>query len=246
MKLQDKRGLTLVEILIAMAVFSIFIAAFYSTTLAIGKLILNADGKLQINEDIRSFTNDLSQTGHAASAFYIHPSYPKRDPLDPTKSESETIISLANSVGDGGAGDFLILAFYEYASGPTVTQINNTNTYITRVVGFVRKYSGGDKVDQDANAAPVVRFELSPPTPTTWNIQSFTVHGIVQAAIRDGVIDSISEDVVELARGKVNGRLFYRYGNDRFIVNGEIYHRENPFIERRVSNTYNFTVTPRG
>jgi hypothetical protein len=50
--------------------------------------------------------------------------------------------------------------------------------------------------------------------------------------------------VIELSKGLSNGKLFYNYYDRSIMVRGEIIHRGT--ATRRATNTYNFTVTPRG
>jgi N-acetylneuraminic acid mutarotase len=51
------------------------------------------------------------------------------------------------------------------------------------------------------------------------------------------------EVVLELSRGLANGNLFQNFGNNTFIVNGEILHGNTV---KEVTNTYNLTISPRG
>ena len=59
-------------------------------------------------------------------------------------------------------------------------------------------------------------------------------------------IDDVSEssEVIELSAGIASGKLFYNFYDRSVMVKGEIIHEGNAF--RRASNTYNFTVSPRG
>lgn len=221
------RGFTLVEIMVTMALFTIIMASFYALTLAISNLILDSEGKLQINADIRSFTNDMSRVGRGATQFYIH-----------DKWETGGSLTISNVAADGQSGDVLLLAFTHIDRSVISDLVNNSNTFISRIVGYARI------PDAQNNEGPVYRFELTPPTPNGWAVQDHTVHSLVNGAISDRTVQL--REVIELSRGRADGKLFRRYGNHRFIVNGEIIHGQNPRREHRVSNTYNFTVSIRG
>jgi hypothetical protein len=51
------------------------------------------------------------------------------------------------------------------------------------------------------------------------------------------------EEVVELAKGLADNQLFSNFRERTIIVNGEIVHGS---AAKRVTDTYNFTVSPRG
>jgi prepilin-type N-terminal cleavage/methylation domain-containing protein len=51
-------------------------------------------------------------------------------------------------------------------------------------------------------------------------------------------------EVVELSRGLAEGRLFLNYQDLSVVIQGEVEHPGN--LIRRATNTYNFTVAPRG
>ncbi|MCD8482842.1 MAG: hypothetical protein LR015_09380 [Verrucomicrobia bacterium] len=217
----------MVELIITMVLVTIVMASFYSMTLAISRLIIDSEGKLQIQADIRSFTFDMSRVGRGAAQFYIHDRW-----------DASGGLQFSNVSADGQSGDVLLLAFRHFDRSDVGFLVNDSNTYISRIVGFARI------AQNNAEEGPVLRFELTPPTPNAWPVRDFTVHGIVANAVRNNQIQM--REVIELSRGRADGRLFKRYGNHRFIVNGEIIHGQNPRREQRVSNTYNFTVSTRG
>jgi prepilin-type N-terminal cleavage/methylation domain-containing protein len=219
-----RKGYSLPEVIIALSIFTLFIGAFTSISTTVSKLLVDGVGKLQINDSIRVFTSEVSRSGRAASEFYIHTAYSNG-------------VSAANSLTDGQSGDFILLAFKEIDLTGNPSTVDASRTYLTKIVGYAR-------VPDASGEGPVYKFELKPPSGVTWAISDYSVHGIVASAITNNSVQL--KEVIQLAKGKSDGKLFYRYGNHRFIVNGEIIHGDNPKVDSRVSNTYNFTVSPRG
>jgi hypothetical protein len=52
------------------------------------------------------------------------------------------------------------------------------------------------------------------------------------------------DEVIELSNGLSDGKLFYNFYDRSIIVRGEILH--DGAVAQQVTNTYNFTVSPRG
>lgn len=121
-------------------------------------------------------------------------------------------------VNDGVSGDFLVLVFRD--------PLNSTR--IERLVGYYRAAAPGVE-------GPVRKFvqNFSPSSTST-------VESLLPGA---AAINSFPE-VIEVSRGLSNGRLFYNFYDRSIMVKGEIIHRGT--ATRRATNTYNFTVSPRG
>ena len=124
---------------------------------------------------------------------------------------------------DGNAGDFLV---FVYTTEDTATTLQSAE--IERIVCYYRIASGADDL------SPVRRFERNFDPPVDSTVEE--------------VLPSISElsaadEVVELSRGLADGRLFFNFWGRSVMVNGQIYHGNDA---KRVTETYNFTISPRG
>ena len=106
-----KRGLTLVELLISLTIFSIFMTGLFSLFFYGANQASDGTGKLLINRDIRKFTNEMTENARFSDYFEIYQSFTDRDQQH-----------------DGGSGDFLVLSHRDPA--------NQDN--ISRVVGYYR------------------------------------------------------------------------------------------------------------
>lgn len=123
-----------------------------------------------------------------------------------------------NVVDEGGSGDFLVLAFVD----------ENDPALYTSLVGFYRSANPGQE-------GPVMRFETTFSTP-----QNETLENLLPAWNTNGT----HEQIIELSNGLSNGQLFYNFFNRSITIQGEILHHGSNL--KRATNTYNFTVSPRG
>ncbi|EDY81931.1 prepilin-type N-terminal cleavage/methylation domain protein [Verrucomicrobiia bacterium DG1235] len=121
-------------------------------------------------------------------------------------------------IDDGGSGDFLVLAFVDD---------DNPSLY-TAVIGFYRSAT-------EDTEGPVRKFAISYNTP-----QDELLADLLPAASTNGT----HEEIIELSKGLSDGRLFYNFFNRSITIQGEILHQGSNL--KRATNTYNFTVSPRG
>lgn len=123
-----------------------------------------------------------------------------------------------NEVNDGGSGDFLLLGFHE-ASDPSKT---------TALIGYYRSATQSEE-------GPVQKFMLRFDPPSEEPIEDLMPS-----------VDSAGShmEVIELSKGLSDGKLFYNFFERSITVQGEILHSGSNF--KRATNTYNFTVSPRG
>lgn len=123
---------------------------------------------------------------------------------------------------DGYSGDFLVLVYKDPAD----------HTKIERLVGYYR--APADAGDP-AGEGPVRKFDLT----LTPSSQASLASLLPPASAANDY-----DEVIALSRGLSDGRLFYNFYDRSIMIRGEIIHRGT--ITRRATNTYNFTVTPRG
>jgi len=124
---------------------------------------------------------------------------------------------------DGDSGDVLMFVYTVDSAGSLAPD------RIERIVCYFRSVSpSGDPL------SPVKRYE-----------ESFTPAS--ESAVEDLVPTEsdlvLADEVVELSQGLADGRLFYNFWGRSVMVNGQIHHGN---AAKRVTETYNFTVSPRG
>lgn len=131
----------------------------------------------------------------------------------------------ADRVRDGEPGDLLVLL---YLDAPAAW---NAPRPINRMVGYYRAAS--DPLNP-ASEGPVRKFDLSFSPASTEDAEDLLP---VAASI------NLHPEVVELSRGLANDKLFYNFLDRSVMVKGELIHGNET---RRVTDTYNFTISPRG
>ncbi len=215
-----QRGFTLVEVLVATTIMGIMVVAILGLFINLMKSYKYNTFRLSINRDVRTFTNELTDTATYANYYIILADFSTRT-VGPVGSE------VLAYLGDGESGDCLLLVFKD----------DTDDSKIQRLVGYYH--------DPDSDGlGPVRKFDLrfSPTVAsnTLWNIMPST--GTLHTNP-----DIISAGTVGRATGtSTSGKLFYNFFNRSVMVKGQINYVSNDGLTRRAVSTYNFTVSPRG
>lgn len=223
LSLAPRRAFTLPEVIITLGI-SILVVTAALTFFIQGLNIFSFDvGKNLVNRDIRTFTSELADNATYANYFQVYPSFTTRTV---TTTVGGVSVTTPGNVEDKQAGDMLVLVFKD----PTNVDLVN------RIVGYYRAPLDPTKATSEG---PVRKFDLriSPAS-------SAAIHTLLPSASTYGT----NEEVIEMSKGLANGRLFYNVRGKSVMVNGQIIHRGGLGKTRyeRATNTYNFTVSPRG
>lgn len=223
-----RRGFTLVEIMVASTLFGIVSFGMFRVLLQTANTYSYDTGKILVNKDIRKFTTEMTENATYANFFMIFPAYTSIsrnvdvliNPGDPDQGYTTAITD--NTVQDGGSGDCLVLVYKD----------NADDRKISRIVAYFRSPTNPS---DPTSTGPVRRMVL--------DITPSSLLPVWQ------LIPEISNptaypEVIELSRGLANGKLFYNFYSRSIIVKGEILHRGS--LIKQATNTYNFTVSPRG
>jgi prepilin-type N-terminal cleavage/methylation domain-containing protein len=223
-----RRGMTLVEIIVAMAILGFAMIGTLGFFVQALNMYHYDGGKLLVNRDIRALTSEMTDNATYANYFLIFPGYTNLsrsvnvqiDPEDPTQGFTTAIVD--TSVNDGVSGDCLVLVY----------QDPNDNAKVARLVGYFR--SPSNPLDP-ASEGPVRKFDIAISPSSTEPVWK-----LMPTIVDPGAYG----EVIELSRGLADGKLFYNFYDRSVIVKGEIIHRGS--LIRRATNTYNFTISPRG
>ena len=229
--LQRRGGFSLVELMVAVAIMAVVSIGICQFTLATARTLFDSSAKLQINKDIRHFTGELSVSGRTARAFYLYPSFPEGSAL-----------TLSQRRSAGQSGDLAIFMATEPEPIDEALPDAVQEFYVTRLVAYARV------PDEGSQMGPVIRYERTYPhdpengvyAPRT-SASTFSIESMINDMLTSA--STTRREVLQLSRGLADERLFFNYREHSLIVNGEILHGNDT---RRVTNTYNFTVTPRG
>lgn len=222
MKRRPLAGYTLPEILIVMAIATVVVAGvltFFIQNLSTQRM---TSGKLLLNRDIRKLTSDISKEARDAAFYRIYPSFSIRfDDTNGNGVHDEGEFDLPDGLTAGRSGDYLVLYFLD----PTgALETGTTRRRVVRTVGY---YRASEDPSNPTGAGPV-RKHVSTTNPTS-------LPALSQAAD--------FPEVVEMSRGLSDGRLFFNFGGS-VVIRGELEHPGS--LIRKATNTYNFTVAPRG
>lgn len=214
----SQRGFTLTEV-----IFVLFIASFVSLGLFFfikdtSKLMFVSTEKLEMVADIRQITSTLADRAREANEFYVYTRY------SPGALDSDDL------QGEGGKGDCLVLLYTEPRDIATGAVSFSGAAHIMRIGVFYREEV------EDGNG-PVKFFEIDYSSTGGKRASANTVEGLVNA------YNGNSRVIVQLAKGLADKSLFYQMNKESVLVKAEIFHGNNA---KKVTNTYNFTISPRG
>lgn len=224
--------------------------------------------KLLINGDIRKVTNAMVENAREANSFVIYQAFTSQARWDGAAETRDNngsgSVTLADRLQSGQSGNFLVLVYYQdpyYDSRLYDSDATNNPSLsggrVSRLVGYWtapnRQYPGENAIYlfdtdrfkpagatswttpwgatfpatlSDSGATGTTTIEaLLPPATSTWaNYSQFAI-----------TLHNVS--------GLTGGYCFYNYENRSVIVRSKILHGN---LAKRVTNTYNFTITPRG
>ena len=209
--------MTLVEIMVVTGISMLVVGGLLLFFIRSLTVYHYDSGKLLVNRDMRQFTSEMADNATYANYFIVYPSFTAR---------TNTVGSITSDqkVYSGQSGDMLVLVFLDIAD----------SSKISRVVGYYRD------PDENAGEAPVRKFDrtLSPSVSTS----------IVSSLLPATSTAQTNEEVIELSKNVGTQQLFYNFYDRSVMVKCEIIHRTGIGKNRheRATNTYNFTVSPRG
>jgi prepilin-type N-terminal cleavage/methylation domain-containing protein len=215
---QQKKAFTIVELMIALAITSLLLGGLLMFNIQLIKGGMFSENKNQINRDIRKVTTDMGDVAKQSNYFIIYPSFDVGDRND----SDDRLVS-------DESGDFIL--FVQTASSYVSFGVHP----VEKIIGY---YRDSQKVENLTNVGPVKRFEKTFSTPVDVTSSTTPLESLIPSAA-----EANATELLELSKGTANGKLFYNFGNKSVMVNGQIYHGNTT---QRVTDTYNFTVSPRG
>ncbi len=228
----SRRGFTLSEILITMGISTLVVGTALVFFIYQLNIFAYDVSKNRVNRDIRAFTSELTDNATYANGFQIFTNFSTRSVTTSVTTNGVTTTTTTSAERrDKQSGDMLVLFFRD----------QNNDLLTNRLVGYYR--APIDPAETDSNSpkalGPVRKFDLTINPPS-----SAPIYTLLPAASTY----STNEEVIELSKGLASGKLFYNIGDKLIMVNGQIIHRGGLGKTRyeRATNTYNFTISPRG
>lgn len=127
--------------------------------------------------------------------------------------------NIADRLNDGQKGNLLVLVHQT-----PVEDTSLSTRPIERIVGYYK----------ESGIAPIMKFDIM------FNPASSAA---VETLIPAESASSGFTKIVDLVEGRADGKLFYNFRNKSVMINGKIFHGNTI---KTVTDTYNFTVSPRG
>jgi type II secretory pathway pseudopilin PulG len=235
-------GFTLAETLIALTIMLMALACTLTLFTRELKSYFYDSHRLQLNRDIRKFTQDMATDVAASSYFMIFTDFQTR--LNGT---------FDGNLPSGNSGDFLVLVSNaicvpDASNNPSVNGVAyagltvGTN-YVYQMIGYYR-----DVPSPNSNNAtgPVRRvlYKFSTPIDPTAHAPA-PINYLLSLAMPTANQSNQSTNpvVVQLAQGLAAGTLFYNVQQGAALVRAQIQENGN---NSNAVNTYTFTVAPRG
>lgn len=267
-----RKAFTLTEIMVTMTIVGLAMVGVTQFFIGSATILFKSEAKNDINQDIRSLTNEMTVEARNANYFAIYEAFnedmrtvqsdvdssdenyydpnawhigvvseweleqgrvPLNEEVIPEDIEPRSFFRKR----DGQSGDFLILVTYgddlipyDTADGTKYPHDRDYTKPIVKIVGYYRS------VENEAEqTGPVRKFEVLPQGTDRFK----AIEELLPSTSKAGSFPI----VVELSRGLANQRLFYNYRDRSVMVNGQIYHGNEA---KEVTDTYNFTISPRG
>ncbi len=209
----------MVELIIALTISTMVLGGLLSFNIQLIKGGMFSEQKNQINRDIRKITTELSDVSKESNYFVIYKSFDSGDHDDPE-----------DRLYSNKSGDFVLFVHTSDAA------IGFGIFPVERIVGYFRESNSDGELE---DVGPVRKFEVDFNTPVDITTSSLTLESLIPSATSTTEFS----EIVELSKGTIQGNMFYNYANKSVMVNGQLYHGQKG---NRSSDTYNFTVSPRG
>jgi hypothetical protein len=227
------------------------------------KYLYTGEQKLLINSDIRDLTNEMVETARASNYFVLYESFYDQT-LGGTTVRRDLngngTVNLADRLQSGQQGSFVVFVYYNdpyfdarlYDADPT----NNPSIMTVTIERVVAYWIAPNREISGETALYVLDSnDFRSATATSWTTswgQSFpvtlggtvTVESLLPAATQTWATHGSAEIVVNDLEGLTpNGLFFENFQNRSVLIRAKILHGNQA---KRVTNTYNFTITPRG
>lgn len=258
-----RAGFTLTELMVTSAIVGIVLAGVLPFLITNLKILFVGEQKLLINSDVRNYTNNLVENARESNYFVLYQSFhawTRPDGRTVTRDASGNGTINANDRRQSGEqGDFLVFVYYNdpyfdsrfydnvIGNEPVITslEVNRIVAYWfapnNRINGENAVYSFDTDDYKGAGATWNTPWGATLPAELT---DVVTVESLLPPATAAWAADSRFEIIVNDVGGLTADRFQYEnFQNRSILVRLRILHGSQA---KRVTNTYNFTITPRG
>jgi prepilin-type N-terminal cleavage/methylation domain-containing protein len=227
--LRARRAFTLVEVLIASTIAGLVLVGILAALIQGLRLFKFDSFRLEINHDIRSFTDELTTNATFANYFLIFTNFTGN------RTTVTGNVTTLNSLTQGTSGDFLVLVFKDDAD----------DTKIASIVGYYRDVDAAGNhclrkfTSTFSPTSSAAVWTLLPPTTTVTSTHTQIIPDLRGQGLGAG-------NTADITLGAGSAGLFYNFWNRSVIVRGQIVYTAGDKLTKQAVSTYNFTVSPRG
>ncbi|MCW5550050.1 MAG: prepilin-type N-terminal cleavage/methylation domain-containing protein [Opitutaceae bacterium] len=262
--IESRRGFTLVEVIVTMTIMGFVVIGVVPFFLQSSRFLFTGEQKLLINADVRDFTNEMVENAREANYFALYQAHYTRTRPDGVTvrrdaDNSGTVNSL-DRLAAGEGGEFLLFVYYEdpffddrfYDGNPANNVIASVR--VNRLVGY---WIAPNRNEPAKTALYMFDTHNYRPTPATasWNTPWGVTLPVTLTSVvtLETLLPPATAASAQMASARLvindleglgpNGSYFVNFLNRSVLVRAKILHGNQA---KRVTNTYNFTVTPRG
>lgn len=255
--------------MVTMTIFSLVMAGVIPFFISNLRYQFVGEQKLLINNDIRRFTNEMIENAREANSFALYQSFYAQNnragtALSRDANASGSVTWADRQLADQ-SGDFLVLVYYRdpyydsrFFDGTDGNAPQLTQGEVTRLVGYyvapnrllpgefalysfdTDRYRGAGTTwttPWGATFPAALSSAIPQPSGTT------TVEALLPPANSTWAQATAHPIVINDLNGLSSGLTFLNFQNRSIVIRTQILHGNQA---KRVTNTYNFTVTPRG
>ena len=224
-----QQGYTLVEVMIAMTIMLAVLAMSMSFLLESTMLNFKSQAKNNINREVRGIVDRIAIEAKQSNMFIIYTSAADADRISAQDRrrphESGDALLLVEKAGYAEMLDFGVDPLYDPRP-------------IKRIILYYRMVTS---TENGAEVGPVMRWEKDyTDAPVTNAEDILALEGLIPSYAE---LLPASRRVVAFSEGLSDGRLFYNFQNRTAMINGRILHGNQA---KWITDTYNFSISPRG
>lgn len=215
-------GFTLVEIIIATLILTITTGVVLSLLIQSLKTSYYDMGRLAVNRDIRTLTNQLTTKGTYCDSMFLLKDFSSR-----TATPNGQLI--LDQLKCGEVGDFLLLAWKD----PT----DSLGLTINRLAGYYRDPASADPTQ----SGPVRTFDITVSPSVNANSLWTAIPGVGTIHTNRQILsltDGLAIPTTTLAGASIG--MFFNYNDNSFVVSTKIIHQS--VAGKPETDSYNFTV----
>lgn len=223
-----KTGFTLVEILLAMTILVMVMGMAMSFLVESSSMNFKSSAKNEINRELRTVMNRMAHEAKQSNFFLIYSTAGDAD-----RNEAVDRIPPKES------GDALLLVYkgrYSDMEADGLDPLRDPRP----ILRMILYYRDANTTLDGVSVGPVMRWEKVFESPVTDGDTIRNVESLIPAI---GTLRNESSQVMAFSEGQVNGKLFFNFQNRTIMINGRIHHGNNA---KWITDTYNFSISPRG